>query len=257
MRKTFVPLLFSIACLILAPSKGFAKTHPEGVFRSIIIADTKDVNIGYSCASDAHRLEKSLQAIGSQLHMKAAITVLDKNKCCCADLGKWLSELHSSPTDIIMVFYAGHGRGDRAESTLPLLLLRDGEIRGAALQSVIEQLPCRLSLVLFDCCNPFPEEGGSIIRNRFHPIIHKGRKLGQLKPLFQSRSAITVCAANRGENAWGGHTGGYLTTGFLRAMKTPPKKTAVSWGRILAKAKWYSAKRSHNQQHSFYTIKAR
>ena len=168
---------------------------------------------------------------------------------------KWLSKLQPSAKDVVMVFYAGHGHGDQGDS-LPVLLLRDGDMRGAALQSVIEQLPCQLSFVLFDCCNPLPYEGAAR-RAHFHPIIHKGRKAEKLKPLFQSKAAITVCAARRGESAWGGRTGGYLTTGFLRAMKTPQKKTVVSWEQILTKARRYSAKRSHNQQHAFYTIKAR
>ena len=247
---------FAIACFIIVPSETFAKTPSSGVLHSIIVADTKDVSIGASCTSDARRLKRSLQAISSQLLLRPRITILDRNKCRGKDLGKWLSKLRPSSKDVIMVFYAGHGYGDRTGDPLPILSLRDGEMRGTALQSVIEQFPCRFSFVLFDCCNSFLEEG--LTRgNHFHPIIHKGRTVEKLKPLFRGKAAITVCAALRGEDSWGENSGGYLTTGFLRALKAPKKKTIVSWEQILTKARRYSAKRSHNQQHAFYTIKAR
>ena len=228
----------------------FAKSN--GHLRSVIVADTQDVNIGSSCASDSYRLKKSLRAISAQMRLKADITVLDKRKCRCADLEKWVRSLRSAKTDVVMIFYAGHGHEDRSGSSLPVLILRDGEIRGATLQKVIERLPCRLSFLLFDCCNLLPQG----IKSHFYPIIHKNRRLDPLKPLFQtSRASITVCAAEMGEFAWGGRTGGYLTTGFLLAMKDPD--TSPSWSGILTKARRYSIRRSHNEQHPFFTVKTR
>jgi hypothetical protein len=64
--------------------------HAEGCLRSIIIADTLDTDIGYTCVSDAYRLKKSLYSICSQLHLKPEVTILNKKKCRSVDLVRWL-----------------------------------------------------------------------------------------------------------------------------------------------------------------------
>ena len=253
--KSLLQVTLVVFCSALIHSKTVARD--PGTLRSIIIADTQDIEIGYSCASDAYRLEKSLQAVGSQLRLGTDITVLDKRKCHRTDVEKWIHSLTPGGNDVVMVFYAGHGHEDQSGSHLPVLILRDGEVRGAALQEEIDRLPCKLSVVVFDCCNLLPE-GFYPKKRHLYPVIHKNRRLARLKPLFfQCNASITMCAARTGELAWGGQNGGFLTTGFLRAMKDPSQTGVISWRRILTRAKTYSIKRSRNKQHPFFTIRSR
>ena len=235
--------------------------HAEGCLRSVIIADTFDRFIGYSCVSDAYRLKESLQAIGSQLQMQVEVTVLDELKCRSVDLETWLNSQNPTEADVVMVLYSGHGCRDISGSSLPMLDLPDSRLRGASLQEALERFPCKLSFLFLDCCNKSTGQARSP-RSPFHPVIHRHRRLAGLKHLFQgTRAAITMCGAKRGEVAWGSNMetplGGYLTTGFLLALKELAGNTKVTWKKVLNRAREYSIKRSHNKQHPFFIIKSR
>ena len=236
--------------------------HSGGCLRSVIVADTFDNHIGYSCISDAYRLKKSLQAISSQLHMRAEITVLDKLKCQTVDLKRWLRSQKPSATDVVIILYTGHGVADPSGNQLPLLDMVTDKFRGTDLQEAIEQFRCRLSILFLDCCNKSDEKSRSTT-HVFHPVIHRNRRLAGLKHLFRgTKAAITVCAASVGEyakstNVMNPVPGGYLTTGFLYAMKELAVDPKVTWEAIFYKASEFATKLSNDEQHPFFIIKPR
>ena len=178
------------------------------------------------------------------------------------DLEKWLHSQKPNALDIVVIMYTGHGLVDPLGSALPLLDLSDHGFRGTDLQNALEQFHCKLSVLFLDCCNSPAEESRST-KNPFYPVIHRNRRLAGLKSLFRgTKAAITVCAASVGEyakstNIMNPVPGGFLTTGFLYAIKELANDPNVTWETILHRASEFATKQSNDKQHPFFTIKPR
>jgi hypothetical protein len=237
----------------------------EGRFRVLIVADTLDCNIGNTCVSDVYRLKKSLQTIAAQAEMPLDLSILDGKKCCGHDLRRWLHHQHTSAEDVVLLYYSGHGDKDPSGGPWPTLKLRDSYTRSALLLDSIRSIPCRFSMVIFDCCNgdgdePQPRSA----QDHYIPIIKNNRSWIGFKPLFHGFSGfIAVCAATRYESAGcAGYSsdkiwGGFLTTGLLKALKEFGENPNVTWEQILCKTKKYAEWKYNNNQHPIFTIERR
>lgn len=111
------------------------------------------------------------------------------------------------PDDTIYVHFSGHGIiRDRAADEQFLQTCDLGEISRNEWASEIEALPCRLKILITDCCSSYPEE--FIVAEGSERVI-PWKNVYYL--LMKHEGFVNITAASPGQAAYGTDAGGFLT----------------------------------------------
>jgi predicted enzyme related to lactoylglutathione lyase len=236
----------------LAPDEKNIKLH------LIIVADTKDSAIGYSCVAD---MKKTMASFDS---LRRYIGITQKNFIVQTFSGptftinkvkEAIARLKPGPNDIVVFYYSGHGFRVNETDTYPYIKIKTlhttrKDIMANSLrikEDVFEKitlLPARLKLVIGDCCNsdiespkapgPKPPKTRGDDRWDFNET--------NTRALFLNKEpvSILVTAAKSGEKArCHPKYNGFFSYSFFSSLKqfTGKGKNNVTWAQLIESAK--------------------
>jgi hypothetical protein len=137
--------------------------------------------------------------------------------------------------------------------------IKKKEVFGGNVISCLKSKKKRSALVLFDCCNSYPEKRMQDIRGQSFFLKKSDDLKGFCKLLLSFRGIASSAAAEAGEYAtctpsWGGT----FSQGFLRSVQQLGADEAVSWDKIFKLTTFTTAKIAeevfHCDQHPIYSI---
>ena len=193
-------------------------------FHAIIIADTKDKDIGKSVKKDYYNMKIEFELIAKANNMN--LNLLDD--CIWDDFNKenaekTLRELKCSPHDVVFFYYSGHGgRSYNDASPFPQLSLgsSDKELMALhAIDEIIAKKKPKLRIIMADCCNSYTA-GITPKGDLGNKSILGDKPETNYKSLFGKLSgSIVVASSKAGETSSALNVGGAFTFSFLKELQ--------------------------------------
>lgn len=136
------------------------------------------------------------------------------------------------PDDTVYVHFSGHGViRDRASGEQWLQTCDLTEISRNDWAGEIGALPCRLKVLITDCCSSYPDE--FIVAEGNEPVI-PWKNVYYL--LLKHRGFVNITAASPGQSAYGTDSGGFLTINLesdMQRFRTWSEVFASTQSRVL------------------------
>lgn len=214
---------------------------------AIIFADTNDPKVGVYDRQDYMNMSIEASTIASATGMHLRDYYYKEGSCSNSNLVKVLENLNTSPDDVILFYYSGHGvRSANDNSDFPQMCLgshNDSDFY--PLQKVMSKLdrqPARLRIVIGDCCNSI---GAGVTSKDYNT---KGATVLTKSPadiytnLFMNyKGTIIASSSKKGENSTtvnlkdGTPGGGAFTNCLLVVLQTYAAKGLNSdWDEIFS-----------------------
>ena len=250
-EKIFLVLFCIFGLFSHDPLYGGKGPEKNGTFHLIIVADTRDREIGESDKKDVLNLVKEVKKIAYYSGINYAPYILYHDKASYAHLSRIITQLKVSANDTIFFLYSGHGyrTKDKGSNSWPNLYLSD---QGVDFSIIVERLlkkTPRLLIAISDSCNSIVDEDedgyGLFIPAKEKAeeeflralIGHKSKPSNYKQLFYYSKGLIMASASVPGDIAIGLPTsGGYYTTAFLKSLDEETSFERTSWNIIMQKA---------------------
>ncbi len=235
----------------------------EVTMHFLVVAATKDENIGKSVETDLKLVRKEFGGIADKLKIKFNEQIISGNNYTRGNVEKAISSLKPGPQDIVVFIYSGHGfRFDDDKDAYPRMFISvDGddditentEMSTTDIFNSITKKNGRLTIFITDCCN----SKAGMNRAEVESVAFGTRAsqnntdVKKLHQLFMEQSGtVRATAAKAGQYALCDASGGFLLTSFLNNIKSQTSamsKDDPSWNRILDNATRAVEKKTSNQ----------
>jgi len=202
--------LVCCACLPLGLGFGPAPAQAEPVrIHLVVVADTQDRRIGESVRVDFGKIQEVFRANVPPAQLQ--IEALSGRSVVPSLVLRSISGLAiESGVDTVVFYFSGHGEFDR-QSNDHVLLPRGRALPVKQVQSALQQLRPRLTVVIFDACSSFIRTGVGA------PAFPPAERISEaFKSLFVDPAGLIVISSSRpGQQAVGDSNGGYFTSALL------------------------------------------
>jgi GH25 family lysozyme M1 (1,4-beta-N-acetylmuramidase) len=216
-------IVFVVACQLL----GFVHVASAQTIHAVLVTDTLDGPIGAGISENRQNVRSFLENVQSVSDLKVTISEVTGADFNCKSIIGALDKLSTSPDDVVLFYYSGHGfREDGSQTEFPQFDCRrtmDPDTLGLseAVKS-IRTKPARLVIAIADTCNrkiePFPYAAEA--PQPGPPVVD--RKAAFLHLFKDYRGTLTMSGSIPGEYSWymtaGPLLGGFFTNQLLRAF---------------------------------------
>ena len=200
-------------------------------FHAIIVADTDNESIGFSCEVDMIKMTAEFNTIAKTIGYQINTQTVSRGSFRFEEIKAKINNLKCSPDDIVFLYYSGHGYNElESNSKFPIMYLQnDGYPLETALMQIKAKKP-RLSIVMGDCCNSIIQKGAVSFRG-FVPVCEESNKKTIYKNLFvEPKGEILISSCRKGQTALGSEKyGGFYSYNFLNALQY-----AVNYGKMVS-----------------------
>ena len=223
--------LFAYVFLSLVLCFSFStKTFPQAL-HAIVFADTNDPNIGKCDKQDYINMTMEMSTIASATGLRLEKYFYSGTDCSKSSLMAVLDRLQTSPDDVVLFYYSGHGtRSVQDKSAYPQMCLgsrRDSEF--VPLEYVLQRLnglPARLKIVFGDCCNSVaPGVTSKEQSSKGFTVLSKNPVDAYTNLFMNYKGSIIATGSQKGENSItlayndGSPAGGAFTVFFLSSLQ--------------------------------------
>jgi hypothetical protein len=197
----------------------------------MVVADTEDPDIGFSCALDKRKMTAEFEGIAQVLDIGISKHIIDGEYFSKQNVLSVINQIQPNPNDVILFYYSGHGfRWRNQDDGYPQLFLKTNKYDGLSsetsmsLASVYQTLVtkgARLTIVLGDCCNSEVQMEQVTNANFLTMRATRDYQLDNLSELIlNSSGSVIATAASPGEAAYCNQSnGGFFTNSFLQAFR--------------------------------------
>ncbi|MFT4032236.1 MAG: caspase family protein [Siphonobacter sp.] len=213
-------------------------------FHALLIADTKDEMLAKACQRDVEVMHRQLTQAAAAIHFTLKETTLSGEQFTLNRLTTMLDSLSIQSTDIVFLYYTGHGYNIQGRTDrFPYLLMDKQQLgQNPALVSIHEQLKkkkARLCVTLGDCCNNLITNTRGMVGRK--PMI-RGLVLtndslnAAYKKLFLDVSGDVIIASSRPPQPSCAHpdSGSFYTRCFDEALELASQyNKTISWESLL------------------------
>ena len=214
-------------------------------FHGIIVAATKDPNIGKSVFQDYYKMENQLNTIAVVLNMKYKEYYLLDDDFNLTNLDETINNLQCSKDDIVFFYYSGHGvRANDEKTKFPQLAVcyncNDNTLYPLykIVQRIIEKKP-KLCISIADACNniDYAITPKQIVGEKSNTVINPNASTN-LRKLFSSLSGSIIATSSMpGETSIALPNGGAFTNCFLNELDNAASGSInIDWNTILKRA---------------------
>lgn len=229
-------LLWFLLLLTLTPAASGAERtlHYFGVYCNAYPGDAGGINAGVS--SDqvivSHIFNEYVSPTAWGVEVRK-VEVMGEKATKAGIEAAWSAFVEGiGQEDTVYVHFSGHGIiRDRAAGEQFLQTCDLGEISRNAWAGEIETLPCRLKILITDCCSSYPEE--FIVAEGNEPVI-PWKNVYYL--LMKHEGFVNITAASPGQAAYGTDAGGFLTINLesdMQRFRTWEEVFASTQSRVL------------------------
>lgn len=266
-------------------TRSLTKEEKQATLHLLIVANTNDPDIGSTCTLDKDRTLKTYTDLAEFMNIKLDAKTIFGDNYSKKNVESAVASIKvSSPKDIIVFYYSGHGFSKSDNYQYPYIELRsksfenlhDNSVNIENVFTLIKAKGAKVALVVSDCCNTLPETkaavSGDVALTRSSSL---GWSMNNATQLFLPPApvAILITAAAKGELSAGNNNyGGFFTYNFRSSLfnyLSPIQTTGnVSWTKLIEEAQQQTIKKAHNTlcnlpdgtksrcvQHPVYAIK--
>ncbi len=212
--------------LVLATVMCFWEIKAQTI-HAVCFADTLDDGIGKSCAKDVSTFKNNVYSLHQFLGYDInPIKVFAGKECKGGILRNVLNGLQTSPDDIIMFHYAGHGgRAETSPDKFPQMDMYneppENYVYVSEVRRILASKPSRLRIIVADCCN----KQASWYRSPVYGFergatIVKDQNKANLKKLFLDfKGEIVISGCKAGQTSAGDNEkGGFCTYSYFAVL---------------------------------------
>ena len=171
-----------------------------------------------------------------------------KKEATADNILQWLQNVHPAEDDIVLVYYTGLGKADTHGTQELYFLLPHGNFYRNQLVEAMEQLQCRLKILVTENGSSGPSVATSgNLGTQLHKFdVDKVTDSPDLGDTFthlfiEHKGFLDLTSASEGEFSFGNNSeGGWFTLAFVKAICTPnnldqnPQDSFVSWTEVFA-----------------------
>jgi len=227
--KTQLLLLVMVLCMTV---KGNSQ-----IFYAVLVADTRDANIGESCKIDQNAMIAQVNTIALTIGYKPVIKIIAGNSFQKTAVLDTLQRLMCTPADIILFHYSGHGVNETARNTpYPSLAFMGNFFPLNEVHDLLKTKNARLCITLGDCCNELYRAETTDPRG-FVVVENNNNVQKVYNNLFRDVSGDILASACAVEQyACGDNTnGGIFTNQCIEALQYAANySTEVSWHNLMS-----------------------
>ena len=218
----------------------------------ILVANTLDPAIGYTCELDLERVKKTFRDIATALNLNFVYTEVKGVQFSKINLLNAVNNITSKNSDIVVFCYTGHGFHfeNDMQNPYPQMDMRLSPKQDAATNTVnvnevyrkLKTQPAHLKLILTDCCNTFLQEPK--LFGKSNPPMARSNiqwSKSNIENLFLRQTGVVVAsAASIGEIArCNPEYGGFFLFNFLKSLDKSMSVfgTNQTWGNIISETR--------------------
>jgi hypothetical protein len=228
-------------------------------FHLLLVANTKDETLSYSCENSKSRELNYFREIANQAGMLFYPKIIDAYDFNKSNVLTAIDNLKPGKNDVVVFYYNGHGFRYNSDTdpyprlalTLndPRMSINDNSIRLSDVNNMIKAKNARLSIVIGDCCNSFAPApsayGGAVTASSANTLS----QANCMKLFLFSKGNIIATSATKGEYAlYNMNPGGcgFFSTALLNSMDyyLSTFVTNPTWTDVLSNAKDKTSKSS-------------
>ncbi len=192
-KKLTIVILLLLSSGILIPPSVEAQT----VHALLIIMDANPT-IGPAIEVDREKVERLLTSISRVYRVEKTVYLSSRAETRVDNVLAWVRKVRPSRDDIIFVYYGGHGGMVSPTYRETFLQLTDKKLYRSELAKRIEQMDCRLKLLITDACSNAPRM--PVLASSFAVETVSKR---YIRDLFgKHRGFLHLSAATEGQYAW-------------------------------------------------------
>lgn len=232
--KTICTILIHILSFYVVPVT--AQT-----FHLIVIADNKDPAIGKGCEIDQWTMFAQMKEIAEKTKYKFNFISIDNEDFRLGHIKSTIEELSCEPTDIVFLYYTGHGMNlAERKSKWPLMRIKSND-NVYALDDVHEKLKSKnpqLVITLGDMCNELTNAPVASLQSK-GIIVEEVEPQNETKiylMLFTDyKGDVLISSSSKGEWAWSTKYGSLYTQQFQEALNNAANyNSSITWEALLA-----------------------
>ena len=210
-------------------------------FYAVLVADTKDPELGPSCEKDLTQMSAALKNIAAKINFRYTEIICSQDQFGKAGIENALSGLQCTPKDIILFYYTGHGISSPADQTrFPILRLNEQQVSLESIHTKLKEKKAGFCLTFGDCCNNLLSEAGT--PRRANPVfrgigVSKDGEILQ-KLFVQSKGDLILSSARKGERATANpDAGSFYSENWVQALSYAQHNNAhITWEALLRDA---------------------
>lgn len=210
-------------------------------FYAVLVADTRDPELGASCEKDLSQMSAALKNVASRIKFNYREIVCSQDKFGKTGIEDALAGVRCSPQDIVVFYYTGHGINvPDGPSRFPILRLNDERMGLESIHTLLKQKKPAFCLTFGDCCNnllasaPVQRKANAVFRG-----IGVSKDGEILQKLFvESKGDLLISSARRGERATANpDAGSFYSDNWVQALSSAQNNNAnISWESLLRDA---------------------
>lgn len=215
----------------------------------IIVANTLDPKIGFSCKTDRTNLRNEFKQMADALGIGFRDYIVDEDNFNKSNVLSILNSVYPGKNDIVLFIYRGHGfRWQNQLEKWPRLSLKisqyeqpsmNNSINLKEIKDILDGKGARLNIVLGDCCNSEISSSAITGNNYWSYQVDNNSDISKLRTLFiNTRGSIISAAARPGEVSYASPQGGLYSISFMQALQQEISYFETSpckWDDILSK----------------------
>lgn len=239
--------LLMVLIVLLGTAAVFVLDAPAQNLHVLMVIDNGNPKTAARHSVDKQRIEglintevgPVLKKVNSSTEVKVDELLSNDGQATRDNILSWLRNLNLGADDMVFLYYSGHGAADKTGAKERFLLLQGGKTYRKEIAKAVEELNCRLKILITEVCSTGPvnrpavittADQESIIRNLF--LEHEG---------FLNVTSTTLGHKAMGDNVEGGWFTMALMDGFVPAHRDDvdrdPQDGFVSWEEVIEVAK--------------------
>lgn len=218
---------------------------------AVLIADTKDDEIGKECASDFNKMVLLVERISKHTQLNLIDLKIKGSDVNPKKILEKIDSIQAEPEDVILFYYTGHGyRTKTMGSNPPWPIFEFPEtnegLESEYMMSKLEAKKPRLLLAICDCCNVFLKKHESVpdLVRAVKPPRDKENSENYRRLFLETIGVIKIASAMPGEYSYTTEdeeeSGGKFTIAFLKSLrKGMISSDPPTWNEIIERSADY------------------
>lgn len=210
-------------------------------FYAVLVADTRDPELGPSCQRDLAQMSAALKNVASRINFKYRETICSQEQFGRAEIENAVAGVQCSAQDIVVFYYTGHGVNvSGGASRFPILRVNDQQMELESIHTLLKSKKPAFCFTFGDCCNNLLP-GAPVVRKAsplFRGIgVSKDGEILQ-KLFVDSSGDLLLSSARKGERATANpEAGSFYSENWVQALSSARSNNAnISWESLLQDA---------------------
>ena len=209
----FITVLFVLCGLVLSTPNVEAQT-----VHALVVVMNADKSIGKGMEINLDKINEFLdEKVGSQYQVRKTIFRSTAGQTTPDAVLQWIRNLRPAADDVAFFYYGGHGGMVSKTDQRTYLYLTDGTLYRDKIEEVMQNVSCRLKLIITDCCSSYPSSDSAAMSLTSYGTVTQRNYITDL--FGKHEGLLHVNGTTEGSYGWVNlNRGGFFTTSLLHSL---------------------------------------